>query len=100
MAKKSVVERERNRRKLVKKYFLSWMYFKKELKRSVFLEDRLETHGKLQKIPRNRIPSRLCNRCQFSGRSRGYYRNFGLSRHFFRRLAQGGFLPGIQKSSW
>jgi small subunit ribosomal protein S14 len=42
----------------------------------------------------------LCHRCQFSGRSRGYYRDFGLSRHFLQKLAREGLLPGIRKSSW
>jgi small subunit ribosomal protein S14 len=100
MAKKRIVERERKRQKLVKKYFSFRAYLLQEVKRSVCLEERLILHLKLQRLPRNSIQSRLCNRCQISGRSRGYYRRFGLSRHFFRRLAREGFLPGIQKSSW
>jgi small subunit ribosomal protein S14 len=100
MVKKRIVEREKNRQKLVKNYFLSRSDLKKEFKKSFYLEEKMEIQNKLQKFPRNRIPSRLCNRCRFSGRPRGYYRDFGLSRHFFRGLARSGFLPGIRKSSW
>ena len=100
MAKKRRIERERNRQKLVKKHFLSRTYFIQELNRRTSLEQRLEIHSKLQMLPRNGIPSRLCSRCHLSGRSRGYYRDFSLSRHFLRRLAREGFLPGLRKSSW
>ena len=100
MAKKRRTERERNRQKLVKKYFLSRIYFIQELNRRISLEQRLEFHSKLQILPRNSIPSRLYSRCHLSGRSRGYYRDFSLSRHFLRRLAREGFLPGLRKSSW
>lgn len=100
MVKKRIVERERSRQKLVKKYFYSRAYLKSEFKHAVCLKERMEIHSKLQKFPLDRVPFRLCNRCQFSGRPRGYYRDFGLSRHFFRRLARNGLLPGIQKSSW
>jgi small subunit ribosomal protein S14 len=100
MAKKRRIERERNRQKLVKKHFPSRIYIIHELTRNTSLERRLEFHSKLQLFPRNSVPSRLCNRCRLSGRSRGYYRDFSLSRHFLRRLAREGFLPGLQKSSW
>lgn len=100
MAKKRIFERERNRKKLVKKYLLSRVSLKKEFKHNTYLEDRLEIQDQLQILPRNSTLTRLCNRCNLSGRSRGYYRSFGLSRHFFRSFAQRGFLPGIQKSSW
>ena len=100
MVKKRRIERERNRQRLAKKYFSSRICIIQELERNMYLEKRLELQFKLQRFPRNSIPSRLCNRCQLSGRSRGYYRRFGLSRHFLRRLAREGFLPGIRKSSW
>jgi len=100
MAKKRRIERERNRKKLVKKYFLSRIHLTQELNQRTSLEQRLKFHSKLQILPRNSVPSRLCSRCHLSGRSRGYYRDFGLSRHFLRRLAREGFLPGLRKSSW
>ncbi len=54
----------------------------------------------LQKLPRNSSPSRVKNRCAVSGRSRGYLRDFGLSRIQFRELAREGKIPGVKKSSW
>jgi len=100
MVKKRRVEREKNRQKLVKKYFPSRTYLIQEFNQSTSLEKRIEAHYKLQILPRNSTPSRLSNRCQFSGRPRRYYRSFGLSRHFLRRFAREGCLPGVQKSSW
>lgn len=101
MAKKSIVERERNRQKLVQKYLLTRIQHKKVFhKKNLSLRERLQAHCEIQKLPRNSSPSRVRNRCQFSGRPRGYYRDFGLSRHFFRKIANSGILPGVQKSSW
>jgi small subunit ribosomal protein S14 len=100
MVKKRVFIREQNRKKLVNIYILSRDYYKKKFNQRKCLESRLRFHSKIQKFPRNRIGIRLSNRCKLSGRSRGYYRNFNLSRHFFRELVQQGFFPGIQKSSW
>jgi small subunit ribosomal protein S14 len=55
---------------------------------------------KLQSMPRNGCENRIRNRCELTGRSRGYYRAFGLSRIKFRELALQGMLPGVTKSSW
>lgn len=54
----------------------------------------------LQKLPRNSSPTRVKNRCAVSGRSRGYMRDFGLSRITFRELAREGKIPGVKKASW
>ena len=54
----------------------------------------------LQKLPKNASPVRIKNRCQITGRSRGYMRLFGLSRIQFREMARRGEIPGIKKSSW
>lgn len=63
-------------------------------------EERFGAMERLQKLPRNSCAVRVRNRCIVTGRSRGFYRDFGLSRLEFRRLALKGMLPGIIKSSW
>ena len=94
------MSKEKNRRKLVQKYLQKRKNLKLLIKRSNFLEEKFNLHRKLQKLPRNSIPIRLNNRCLLSGRKRGFLRDFGISRHFFRELAHEGFLPGVKKSSW
>jgi small subunit ribosomal protein S14 len=100
MSKKRVKEREYKRRKIYKKYRFLRIQYKKACKGRTTLNELVEIQNKYQKLPRNRSPVRSHNRCQISGRPRGYYRKFGLSRHFVRELAYIGTLPGIQKSSW
>jgi|SRR6185312_4863687 small subunit ribosomal protein S14 len=63
-------------------------------------EDRFEAQLKLSQLPRNSSPTRVRNRCALSGRPRGYYRKFGLSRIAVRELASSGQIPGMVKSSW
>jgi len=89
MARKSIIAREAKRRKVVEKY----AEIRKELKAKGDYEG-------LQKLPRNASPVRLKNRCTMTGRSRGYYRKFGISRLVFREMALKGEIPGIKKSSW
>ncbi|NOX66047.1 MAG: 30S ribosomal protein S14 [Chlorobi bacterium] len=89
MARKSIIAREAKRRKVVEKY----AEIRKELKEKGDYEG-------LQKLPRNASPVRLRNRCMMTGRSRGYYRKFGISRLVFREMALKGEIPGIKKSSW
>ena len=101
MAKKSSIERNKNRERLVKKYAAK----RAELKRimmdpSTSDEDFYAAQRKLTKLPRNSSKIRLHNRCSVSGRSRAYIRKFGLSRMSFRELALDGKIPGITKSSW
>ena len=100
MAKKSMVERERKRRRLVIKYSKKRNTLLQQMKKSSRLETRLDLHRKIQKLPRNSSPTRLHNRCLLTGRPKGYFRDFGLSRHMLREMAHQCVLPGITKSSW
>lgn len=101
MAKVSMVQREIKREKMVRKYAGK----RKELKAivnnpHVSDEERAEAQEKLQQIPRNASPVRQRNRCNLSGRPRGYYRKFGLARNKLRQAAMNGEIPGLVKSSW
>lgn len=100
MAKKSMVEREKKRRKCVTKYKQKRYDLKDQIEKAEFLEEKLSLYAKLQKLPRNSSAVRLHNRCLVSGRPKGYYRDFGLARHVLREYAHNGFLPGVTKSSW
>jgi len=100
MAKKSMIERERKRQLLVKKYATKRENLKISISQASSLEEKLSLHRKLQKLPRNSAPVRLHNRCTVTGRPRGYFRDFGLSRHVLREYALQGLLPGVVKASW
>ena len=100
MSRKCLVEREKKRKKLVHKYFIIRNNLKCQIKRNIFLEKKFNLHSKLQQLPRDSSKTRLHNRCFISGRSRGFFRDFGISRHFIREFAHEGFLPGIKKASW
>jgi small subunit ribosomal protein S14 len=63
-------------------------------------EERQEARTKLNKLPKNSASTRIRNRCQLTGRSRGFLRKFGVCRNEFRRLANFGQIPGVTKSSW
>lgn len=89
MAKKSIVARDAKRIKMMNQYNLK----RQELKKLGDLEG-------LAKLPRNASPTRRTNRCIETGRSRGYMRQFGLSRISFREHAVKGEIPGVTKSSW
>jgi len=89
MAKKSWIEKEKNKRELVAKYAV----VRAELKAKGDYEG-------LQKLPRSASPVRLVNRCRMSGRRHGFIRRFQLSRIAFRELASNGMIPGVTKSSW
>ena len=89
MARKSIIAREAKRRKVVEKY----AQIRKELKENGDYEA-------LQRLPKNASPVRLRNRCSMTGRARGYYRKFGISRLVFREMALRGEIPGIKKASW
>ncbi len=89
MAKESVKARQRKREKLVEKYAEK----RKALKAAGDYEA-------LDRLPKNASPVRLRNRCQLTGRGRGYIRLFGVSRIMFRDLASYGKIPGIKKASW
>jgi len=101
MAKKSSIEKDKHRRKLVAQY---------AAKRARLLavanddaqpqEERFAARLKLAELPRNSSKSRIRNRCELSGRSRGFYRKLKLSRIALRQLASRGQIPGMVKSSW
>ena len=85
MAKKSMIERET----LLQDYKQEHNFAKK-----------LEIHSKIQQLPRNSAKTRIRNRCWKTGRPRGVFRDFGLSRHVVREMAHQCLLPGVTKSSW
>lgn len=89
MARKSVVAREAKRQRLVNKYA--------ELRKQLKEEGRWD---ELDKLPKNSSPVRLHNRCQLTGRPKGYMRKFGVCRVVFRKMALDGKLPGVTKASW
>ena len=103
MKSKDEIEFERKFEKaqrLVMKYAEKRLSLKKQILATISLKEKLDLHKKLQQLPRNSAPVRLHNRCLVTGRPKGYYRDFGLSRHVLREMAHEGLLPGVQKSSW
>ena len=100
MAKQSMIEREKKRFKLYNKYKLKRANLLHQYNNTDNFSLRLMIQKKLQKLPRNSAKTRIRNRCWKTGRSRGIFRNFGLSRHVVREMAHQGLLPGIVKSSW
>ncbi len=89
MAREGLIAREAKRRKVVEKYAAKRKQYKKE-----------GNYSALDKLPRDASPVRLHNRCQVTGRPKGYMRTFGLCRHKFREMASEGKIPGITKASW
>ena len=100
MAKKSMLERELKRKKLVLKYSEKRKEILSKLKTVTSLEEIFSLNEKLQKLPRNSSRIRLRNRCWKTGRPRGYFRYFGLCRNAVRELAHECLLPGVTKASW
>jgi len=100
MAKKSMIEREKKRIRLEKKYALKRTNLLATYKIEKSFNEKLLIHSKLQKLPRNSAKTRIRNRCWKTGRPRGVFRDFGLSRHVFREMAHQCLLPGVTKSSW
>jgi small subunit ribosomal protein S14 len=101
MAKQSQILRDRKREKLIKKYAEKRRELRKRLNdATVSIDEKLEIQQEFAKLPRNSCPTRLNRRCRISGRSRSYYRKFGISRIALRDLALKGHLPGVRKSSW
>ncbi len=89
MSKKSIIARQLKREKMVTKYADQRASLKKEGK-----------WEELDKLPKNSCKIRLKNRCQLTGRPKGYIRRFGLSRYAFRLMALNGKIPGVTKASW
>ena len=101
MAKLSLINRDQKRRKLVKKFAKKRDELEAILNNSKASEEvRFEARLKIQQLPRNANPTRLRNRCALTGRSRGYFRKFGLSRNKLREFAMRGEVPGVVKASW
>jgi small subunit ribosomal protein S14 len=100
MAKKSMIEREKKRAKMVEKYSDKREALLDEFRITEDPLDKLEIHRKIQQLPRNSARNRRRNRCWVTGRPRGFYRDFGLSRNVLREWAHEGLLPGVVKSSW
>jgi len=101
MAKKSAIERNKKRQRLAASYAAK----RAELKSVARdpdrpIDERFAAQLKLSELPRNSAPSRIRNRCQLTGRPRGYYRKFKMCRIELRNLASEGQIPGIVKSSW
>lgn len=100
MAKKNMIEREKKRIALSKKYENVRADLREKLKKASTIEEKFTISAKMEKLPRNSLKARVRNRCWVTGRSRSYYRDFGLSRHVLREMAHEGLLPGVTKSSW
>src|SRR5215470_1783866 len=101
MAKTSSIERNKKRERLSRQLANRRAKLKaKALDESLPLEERFAARLKLAKLPRNSSPTRIRNRCELTGRPRGLYRKFKLSRLALRELASLGALPGVVKSSW
>ncbi|RMF12809.1 MAG: 30S ribosomal protein S14 [Alphaproteobacteria bacterium] len=101
MAKKSAIEKNKRRMRLAQKYAARRARLKAISEdRSLPEEERFLARLKLAELPRNASPTRIRNRCELTGRPRGYYRKFRLSRIALRELASFGRLPGVTKSSW
>lgn len=101
MAKKSAIQRDLKRRRLIAKFANKRAELKAILANpETSDEDFYKAQAKLTKLPKNSSPIRARNRCSITGRPRAHIRKFGLSRITFRELASKGKLPGVTKSSW
>ena len=95
-----MIQREKKRERLIAKYAVKRESLKDDLKSVTSFKDRVALYKKIESVPRNSAPSRHRNRCWVTGRSRGFYKDFGLSRHVLREMANDGLIPGLKKSSW
>ena len=101
MARKSSIEKNKNREKLVNMHAARRMRLKNMVRdKELPIEERFNAGLKLSEMPRNGARIRLRNRCQITGRPRGYYRKFKMSRIALRDLGSTGQVPGLVKSSW
>ena len=101
MAKLSSIQKNLFRQKLIQKYKSRRDSLKTKIKnKNISLEERINLQNKLNDLPRNGSAIRHRNRCEITGRPRGNYRKFGLSRIKLRELSMSGDLPGVVKSSW
>ena len=101
MAKKSSIENNNRRKGMVANKSATRSALKNMIRdKEVSFDDRIAAVHKLAEMPRNSSSIRVRNRCALTGRPRGYYRKFGMSRIALRELGSAGFLPGIVKASW
>ena len=101
MAKTSMIERNKKRQSLAKKFASRRATLKTRAKdESLPMEERYQARLKLAELPRNSAQNRVRNRCEVSGRPRGYYRKLRMSRIALRELSSNGLVPGMVKSSW
>lgn len=101
MAKKSAIENNNRKRRIVESHKKTRESVKNQLRdRSLAFEDRLALTHKLAEMTRSASATRVRNRCEVTGRSRGYYRKFKMSRIALRELGSFGLIPGIIKASW
>ena len=101
MAKKSMIERDQKRRRMAKKTATRRARLKAvAMDKSAPAEERFAARMKLAQLPRNSSPTRIRNRCEVTGRPRGFYRKLKMSRIALRELGSKGQVPGLVKSSW
>ena len=101
MAKKSAIEKNSRRRRMTAQFAGRRAALKQVANdESLTLEERFQARLKLAKLPRNSAAVRIRNRCEISGRPRGYYRKLRMSRIALRDLGAAGLIPGLVKSSW
>ena len=101
MAKKSSIEKNNRRRKMAKKFAGKRSRLKAiAMDKTKPMEERFAASLKLAALPRNGAPSRIRNRCEVTGRPRGFYRKLKMSRIALRELGSKGMVPGLVKSSW
>ncbi|WP_375458201.1 30S ribosomal protein S14 [uncultured Enterovirga sp.] len=101
MAKKSSIEKNKRRRKMVAAYAPKRKLLGETANdQSLSMEERFEARIKLAELPRNSAPTRIRNRCEMTGRPRAFYRKLGMSRIALRELGSQGLIPGLVKSSW
>ena len=101
MAKQSSIQKNLKRKNIVKKFNNKRQSLKKKIMmKDLTLEERFKIQSKLNELPRDSSKIRIRNRCELTGRTRGVYRKFRLSRIKIRELSMSGSLPGVVKSSW
>ena len=101
MAKQSSIQKNLKRKNIVKKFSNKRQSLKKKIMiKDLTLEERFKIQSKLNELSRDSSKIRVRNRCKLTGRARGVYRKFGLSRIKIRELSMSGALPGVAKSSW
>ena len=101
MAKQSSIQRNLKRKRMAASHAARRQALKKKIMdKSINAAERFELSQKLAGLPRNSAPSRIRNRCELTGRPRGYYRKIRMSRLALRELSSNGLIPGMVKSSW